>query len=130
MRGMGRLAHPMGSFPLKAKSPTGIRSSRKKTEREDSNGVGPKSPKGGEVQFWGGTLELNKKNHVGLEVPKSFGTPSLSLKEGVSTSRASGRQEEAKGDRKVERSQEEVKSGEPQCQRALSSSKARDLEMP
>ena len=47
---------------------------------------------------------------MGLEVPKSFGTPSLSSKEGVSTSRASGRQEEAKGDIKLERSQEEVKS--------------------
>ena len=107
--GHGSPSPPYGLVPSKAKSPTGIRSSMKKTEREDSNGVGPKSPKGGEVQFWGGTLELNKKYHVGLEVPKSFGTPSLSSKEGVSTSRASRRQEETKGDSKVERSQEEVK---------------------
>ena len=111
--GLGSPSPPYGLVPSKAKNPTEIRSNRKKTEREGSNGLGPKSPKGGEVQFWGGPLELNKKNHVGLEVPKSFGTPSLSSKEGVSTSRASGRQEEAKGDSKVERSREEVKLGEP-----------------
>ena len=110
--GPGFPSPPFGLVPSKAKSPTGIRSSRKKMARKGSNGLGPKSPKGGEVQFWGGPLELNKRNHVGLEVPKSFGTPSLSSK-GVSTSRASGRQEEANGDSKVERSQEEVKSGEP-----------------
>ena len=111
--GPGLPCPPYGLVPSKAKSPIRIRSSRKKTEREGSNGLGLKSPKGGEVQFWGGPLELNKKNHVGLEMPKSFGTPSLFSKEGVSTSRAFGRQKEAKGDSKVERSPEEVKSREP-----------------
>ena len=123
-----RSSPPYG--PILSKSQTGIRSSRKKMEREGSIGLGPsKSPKSGEVIICGGSLEINKKTHEGSNEPMSSDTPSSSSKIEVSSPRASRRQEEAKGDSMEEINMEEVNSRETQCQRASFSSKARVQEM-
>ena len=76
---------------------------------EGSIGLRPsKIPKGGEVIICGGSLEINKKTHEGLNEPTSYGTPSPSSKIGVFSPRASGRLEEAKGVSREEINMEEV----------------------